>query len=458
MTFQPPSDRPAGPPPWPPAESDPDGGPRRRGVPQGVIVAAAALVGALLVLAVVVILNRGGDDVDAGAPEPAAPTTTEAPPADDEPDTTEPPNGEPVPAPEPPPAVPEVTPIDCPQQTPGPICEAAEFVQVQTGRAFREFPAHELLDEDAFRDQVFDEERTEEDLAQVEATARTMVAIGLIDPDLDLLATLEDLVAASALGLYDIEDDVLYVRGTEFTPLVRIVMVHELVHALDDQWFDLGRLHDDELDSEEAFGFLSLIEGHARVIENRYRETLPAAERSQAVQEELRLVLESGIDVLSIPPVLLEQLGAPYLLGERLVEAILAEGGVEGLAEAFADPPTTASQVLHPERYFAREPAVEVAAPPADGEIVDSEVVGELGFRFWLDDDEAAVGWAGDRYVTWDDGTAACLRVDVVMQTPADLERLRAAFAEWAQGGERRSIEDVEVVDRDGLRVTSCAG
>lgn len=457
MTFQPPSGPPPGPPSSPPAWPGPEASPpppdrsRRWRVPQGLVIGLSALLGAVVVLAALVLLDDDQDDLAAQAPASTTPVPTAPDPQPLPPPTL------PEPAPAPPPSAPEVAPIACPSDVPAPVCEAAQFVQQETGRAFRTFPVVELLDDQAFRDRLL-AERDEQDVAEVELVGRLMQAVGLIEPDVDLGRVIEDLLSVAVLGLYVPEDDSLLVRGAEFTPLSRLTIVHELVHALDDQWFDLSRLDGDDVESEAAFGFAALAEGHARVVELAYRDTLPPAQQQEASREEMRMLFESDIDLTSIPPVLLEQLSAPYVLGERLVRDIVERGGTEAVAQAFAQPPTTSEQVMHPEKYATGEEAIPVPPPPADGEVTDEEVMGELGLDYWLGQEGVARGWGGDRYVAWDEGEVACVRADVVMDTEQDLARLQAAFQDWAAEGDRRRVEPLDVAGRPGVRVTSCAG
>jgi hypothetical protein len=47
--------------------------------------------------------------------------------------------------------------------------------------------------------------------------------------------------------------------------------------------------------------------------------------------------------------------------------------------------------------------------------------------------DAAATGWGGDRYVAWKAGPQVCLRANIGMDTPADVEELRAALTTWAR-------------------------
>jgi len=70
------------------------------------------------------------------------------------------------------------------------------------------------------------------------------------------------------------------VRGTDLTDVdVRVTIVHELTHALQDQHFDLTKL-DDAVETEgEDFALTALVEGDATSIEDDYLFSLPQAEQ-----------------------------------------------------------------------------------------------------------------------------------------------------------------------------------
>ena len=117
---------------------------------------------------------------------------------------------------------------------------------------------------------------------------------------------------------------------------------------------------------------------------------------------------------------------------------------------ALEDPPTTSEQVLFPPAVLAPgELRVEVPVPPADGEVVDDGVVGALFWFGLFTTDDAPVppsrtpsppiqGWGGDWAVTWQDGDAACVRIDVVGDTQEDTDELEDRDAGLGLGAARR--------------------
>lgn len=83
-------------------------------------------------------------------------------------------------------------------------------------------------------------------------------ALNLVDGKLDL-DTMEDPLQGGGLaGFYDSITEELVVQGTDPTPFVRMVLVHELTHALQGQHFDLDQV---PADTEESYtAYASLVE------------------------------------------------------------------------------------------------------------------------------------------------------------------------------------------------------
>jgi hypothetical protein len=116
--------------------------------------------------------------------------------------------------------------------------------------------------------------------------------------------------------------------------------------------------------------------------------------------------------------------------------------------------------VLHPDIFVLGLGALPVDPPAADGPVVDEGIFGELMTQLTLEASEdpsvatnAASGWAGDWFVTWEDGEGTCIRIAYEMDTAGDLDELEDAYTSWA---EPRGAT-VERVGDDRVEVTSCS-
>lgn len=333
--------------------------------------------------------------------------------------------------------------------------EIAAFVEEERGLAFREPVTVEVLDDGPFEDRLLS--TVDEDAEQLRTDAQALQALGFVGDVAEVEEGMRALLAAGVLGYYDPETDELVVRGSGLGPLTRRTIAHELVHALDDQWFDLDRPEYDDRDDEIGFGLTALAEGNARRIDTAYAAQLSREDKRELERDEAAL---PSPDLASVPPVLVDLIGAPYSLGEVLVGELLDRGDQSLLDESFRSPPTTSEQVIDPAVLFAGEAAVPVEPPPADGPETDRGMFGELMLRLLLQQHlggrrvrVAADGWGGDRYVVWPSGSGYCTRIDFAMDTPGDVEELAEALGDAAD-----ELPDarVERPQPELVRFTSC--
>ncbi|MGI9610656.1 MAG: hypothetical protein ACR2NL_10235, partial [Acidimicrobiia bacterium] len=107
--------------------------------------------------------------------------------------------------------------------------------------------------------EIIEEELTEEDVAATNAFLRVL---GIIEADEDFRQLIETLYSAGTGGFYDPDTEELVVRlvGDEFGPYAESVVVHELVHALQDQHFALVDERAD-LEGDAAYVAIAITEG-----------------------------------------------------------------------------------------------------------------------------------------------------------------------------------------------------
>src|SRR4029453_1350604 len=140
-------------------------------------------------------------------------------------------------------------------------------------------------------------------------------------------------------------------RGLE--PYARIILAHELTHAVTDQHYDLTKAdrlaaaggHEDELAA-----YSGLVEGDAPLLMQRYlAERLPPREQADAAVAVARDVTPMRD---AAPAAVRESMLLPYQEGLRFVQALYQRGGWAAVDRVYRDPPTTTEQLLHPEPYL----------------------------------------------------------------------------------------------------------
>lgn len=284
-------------------------------------------------------------------------------------------------------------------------------------------------------------------------------AMGIIDDS----ATLEEIWKrfgdAGVLGYYDPDRGDIVLRAGEITAFTETVLVHELVHALEDQVFGIDRDEYDERDDEIGWTFRALLEGSARVIEERYRATLSDAERDEEVA--VRQALPRGVSLSEFTTSFLELQFGRYRYGETFADALWSRGQSE-VDRAFEEPPGTSEVIIDPDAFLSGSPADgAIDAPPADGEVFESGLWGEAAWAALFADAfgtaegrSLADGWGGDQFVAWRTGSQTCVRLHVEADTPGALDNYALALEEWSRQAVGR---EVFYPTADLVRATGCA-
>ncbi|HZQ26329.1 MAG TPA: DUF6782 family putative metallopeptidase [Acidimicrobiales bacterium] len=340
------------------------------------------------------------------------------------------------------------------------ITDLEHYVERTRGLTFQRPVPVTLLSEKEFKKRI--DAQSQIDKATADKNTRVLRALDLVPAGTDLAKSQKSLLSAAVAGFYDIKAKQLVVRGAKPTPAVRQVLVHELTHAVQDQHFNLDRSDLSKKDDESDQAWTGLVEGDAVRVQDAYVASMSAKDQAAVSAEESDQAQQISPD---IPQILLQLLGFPYQVGPGFTKAVLAAGGQARLDAAFASPPSTSEQLIHPDKYLAGEGAIPVADPPANGKVIDRGVFGEFGFILQLEGTpgltedavlRAAAGWGGDRYVAWDEASRTCVRVDTRMDTPRDLDELRAALAKWVARHPGSTLTGGASADSP-LRFTSCA-
>jgi hypothetical protein len=287
--------------------------------------------------------------------------------------------------------------------------------------------------------------------AKARVDQRTLVAFDLLSPQTDLRALRARVLEENIAGFYDERPGKkrLYAVSEDrrLSPSNQLILSHELRHALQDQYVDLhAQLPDAVGDFDDRrLAWLSLLEGDATLVMERFLlKRLPGGNGS----DDLSGLSMPTPEIAGAPPVVRDQLVLPYVVGLDFARALWKRGGADALRQAWARPPESSEQVLHPEKYFARESPrpVDVSYAPRGGRLVNEGVLGEVYLRTLLGEGEerAAEGWGGDAFRLFDVGGRTLLFGRSVWDSPEDLRRFLAAaqrrFAkahgapEWRQG------------------------
>jgi hypothetical protein len=291
-------------------------------------------------------------------------------------------------------------------------------------------------------------ETDEQDLAR---QGHAMELLGQLPQGTDLPRLLRGIQAESVLGFYvpgRPPKGRLYVRSTRgLDPYARVVLAHELTHAVTDQHYDLTR--SDRLaaaagrDDEQA-AYAGLVEGDATLTMQRYlAERLSPAEQAEAG----RVAAGQRTPRRDAAPAAIRQsLLFPYQEGLLFVRILFQQGGWAAVNRAYRDPPTSTEQLLHPERYLGRRDRPQAVAVPdlsarlGGGWRPATELgFGELDTRLLLQGqlpvttaEAAGQGWDGGRLRTFEREGRTALVLRTAWDSAAEAEQYCAAMSRWA--------------------------
>jgi hypothetical protein len=320
----------------------------------------------------------------------------------------------------------------------------------------------------------FEKSGSAADLAEIESLYR---GLGAMAGDRSLQDLYLGALGSQVLGFYRDDDSTLYIvqRSDGLGPVEEYTAAHELTHALQDQHFGIKKLGlDTPGQSDRALGALSLVEGDASLAGVHWSQrNLSLADLGEIIKAASEPTAQEALDAL--PPIVRESLTFPYAQGLEFVLGLQATGGWGAVDAAFAKPPASTEQVLHPEKYASGEAPVAVALPSglaaglgSGWSLAYEDTLGELGLRAWLAQasekaaaDAAATGWGGDRAglyrgpngawaivlrTAWDDAAAAQRFASAASPVVAELPH--ATLTTDAQGPVVLVASDAAVLSR----------
>ena len=275
----------------------------------------------------------------------------------------------------------------------------------------------------------FDEDLPPADLEGLQSALRLF---GLIPDSLELRPTMIDLLTEQIAGYYDPDSNALYIPADVDPSQLRIVVSHELVHALQDQYVRLDSIITQRHVNDRRSAAQAILEGQATLAQlkvlmpEQRPDTFPVGwfwqMRSVMAQQQAQMK-----EFARAPLWLREGLIFPYLGGADFTLWFRRKYAPDH--SVLDSMPRSTEQVLHPQRYADRDEPTDVAFEGGrSGDVRWEDGLGEfetrLLFQQHLGNEAQAIalasGWDGDRYqvlgakadvlvwyTVWDDAAAA---------------------------------------------------
>ena len=303
-----------------------------------------------------------------------------------------------------------------------------------------------------FRERV-DEEYGESELEQDGTMLRKL---GLIPDSLDYKEFALKLLAEQVSGFYDPTKKSLFIASWLSADEQKPVMVHELVHALQDQHFNIEKIVKDDRSShndDKALAHQAVFEGDGTAVMTNYM--LEPLKRNFSQIPDLALVMRTTVasgladsPVFQSAPVYLQDtLIFPYGNGASFIQKTWArDPSWQAINKIYSDLPASTEQIMHPEKYFGArdEPKNEDAELIAqklgpEWKIAYQNVLGELGLGIWLKlhltEERAlrsAAGWGGDQVLLLKNGSGKdAVLMNTVWDSKAEAQEFYSAVQSW---------------------------
>jgi hypothetical protein len=259
--------------------------------------------------------------------------------------------------------------------------------------------------------------RSEETPQETAAEEASLKAFGLVPPEFNLEKFLTAFYTEQAAGFYDPETKTMYIAGWVAPDIQKMVLAHELTHALQDQSFHLEQfLRAVEKNDDESNARQAVVEGHATAaMMQSLMGPVPLA-RMPSLKSFMATAINQNpgqYPVFAKAPFFLRYESLfPYSQGLEFIQQGLKLGGWQQLDRLFRDPPVNTKEIYDPEFYFDHKPQHAIFLPPSPRFFAASglhfaadNTLGELGYHAllgqWLSEGEAeklGPEWIADRY------------------------------------------------------------
>lgn len=326
--------------------------------------------------------------------------------------------------------------------------EVIPDVERAVGLRFRRPPDIEVRSREQVRGYL--SRKLAEDMppSEMAAVQRTYRAFGVVADTVDLRRLMLDLYSEQVAGFYDPDSSALFVvRGAD--PLVlKLIMAHELVHALQDEYTPLNAILKLRRQNDRQMAGQAVAEGQATLAS--IEALAPGSDLDDVLGnwDQVRRLIRSQQSAMpvfvSAPPIIQEGLLFPYLAGAQFMRDFNARRSRPDEEPYGERMPVSTAQVLHPHVYTARQVPERIgfARSPARDTLIYDDDFGEFEIRIvletWGVDTAAAVaaagGWDGDRFEVLGTPAGTAVLWVSAWSTPLDAEQFeRALVAGWAR-------------------------
>ncbi|HYK88738.1 MAG TPA: hypothetical protein VE398_08210 [Acidobacteriota bacterium] len=339
--------------------------------------------------------------------------------------------------------------------------------------------------------------REDIDEGELQSEGRLLHKLGLLPPSVDYKDFTLKLLTEQVGGYYDPDKKTFFIAGWLPVDQQKPVMVHELTHALQDQYFNLNKTlkEDRKLKNDDrVLARQAIFEGDGMAVMLNF--LLQPAGREFSSLPNLVFIMQSQFSAMdsqfpifkNAPVFMRETLLFPYGYGAAFLQRVWAKSpSWDAVNKIYSDLPVSTEQIMHPEKYLDtprddpkpvefEDPVARLKGWKASYRNVLGELSIDLLLRLQLSEEQskrAAAGWGGDQVLLLenDSGKNAAF-IATTWDTTDDVEEFYQAMSTWLVHRYSKAHKSSETADgfsliqdgeyssihRDGMRVQALIG
>ena len=340
-------------------------------------------------------------------------------------------------------------------------------VEEAVGRPFREPPRSALRSREEVRRYLIaklDEELPPARARRIETVYRLF---GMLPDSVAIRPLLLELLTEQVVGFYDPDSAMLFgVEGGDPAQL-RLVLAHEMVHALQGQYIALDSLLEPAGANDGLSAAQAVLEGQATLASIQILSPDPSVLDDPAFwdlyQDQVQSSQSSMPRLAAAPLVIREGLIFPYVQGARFVNWWRRNYPPDSMPWA-ASLPRSTEQIIHPERYASGDEPLRLRFADSAEAVIYENGLGELEMLILAATAAgatevaggAALGWGGDRYRIVETGDGPALVWYAAFDSQPAADRFAASTGRWLErrtrAGYRSDLTRLEIAGRPALR------
>jgi hypothetical protein len=340
-------------------------------------------------------------------------------------------------------------------------------VSKAAGLSFKSTPRSAVRTKDQIRAYLLAKMQRELPTARLDGIGAVYRLLNLVADTVDLRRLFLDLFTEQVAGYYDPDSTTLFATQGGDAAQLRLVLAHELVHALQHQYLPLDSILHDASDADRQTAAQAVLEGQATLVS--IVALVPGMDLIgndafwTSFREGLRAQQTGATVYARAPMVIREDLTFPYVDGANFIRWF--DQAHPGEVPFGSKMPASTEQILHPARYASGDRPIRVRFTGDTSGVMFDDTFGEFDTELTRAAvvgatnpvTDPAIGWGGDRLRIYRSEAGPALVWVTVWDEPRYADQFRTQVAlplsQHPRPGYRVTVEPQQLNGKAAVRV-----